>query len=131
MTRRSVRWGTAHRLVTATAVLVGAAPADEMLKGATALHESKQDPRSLSAVTTNASVVFFGADTLQSYQVDPLAAAAETYRRGLVVVLSGGNEGEGAGRLTDPALDLYAGWTSARWFGVGQRSARWSDGAWN
>ena len=36
----------------------------------------------------------FGTGSLQSYQVDPLAAAAENaWRHGLVVVVSGGNEG--------------------------------------
>ncbi len=50
----------------------------------------------------------FGTDSLQAYQVDPLAAAAENaWRHGIVVVVSGGNEGPGAGRLTDPAIDPY------------------------
>ncbi|MGH8860423.1 MAG: S8 family serine peptidase [Jatrophihabitantaceae bacterium] len=50
----------------------------------------------------------FGTDSLQAYQSDPLAAAAENaWRHGLVVVVSGGNEGPSAGRLTDPAMDPY------------------------
>lgn len=50
----------------------------------------------------------FGTDSLQPYQVDPLAAAAENaWRHGVVVVVSGGNEGPAAGRLTDPAIDPY------------------------
>src|SRR5439155_23045999 len=50
----------------------------------------------------------FGTDSLQAYQLDPLAAAAENaWRHGLVVVVSGGNEGPSAGRLTDPAIDPY------------------------
>lgn len=50
----------------------------------------------------------FGTDSLQPYQLDPLAAAAEhAWSRGIVVVVSGGNEGPGAGRLTDPAIDPY------------------------
>ncbi|HST48645.1 S8 family serine peptidase [Jatrophihabitans sp.] len=50
----------------------------------------------------------FGTDSVQSYQLDPLAAAAENaWRHGLVVVVSGGNEGLSAGRLTDPAIDPY------------------------
>jgi serine protease AprX len=49
----------------------------------------------------------FGTDSLQSYQTDPLAAAAENaWRHGIVVVVSGGNEGT-VGRLTDPAIDPY------------------------
>jgi serine protease AprX len=50
----------------------------------------------------------FGTDALQPYQVDPLAAAAENaWRHGLVVVVSGGNEGAEAGGLTNPAIDPY------------------------
>jgi serine protease AprX len=50
----------------------------------------------------------FGTDSVQSYQIDPLAAAAENaWRHGIVVVVSGGNEGQSAGRLTDPAMDPY------------------------
>jgi serine protease AprX len=50
----------------------------------------------------------FGTGSLQPYQVDPLAAAAENaWRHGLVVVVSGGNEGFLAGGLTDPAIDPY------------------------
>jgi len=50
----------------------------------------------------------FGTDSLQPYQVDPLAAAAENaWRHGLVVVVSGGNEGPAVARLTDPAIDPY------------------------
>jgi len=50
----------------------------------------------------------FGTASLQSYQIDPLSAAAENaWRRGLVVVVSGGNGGPAAGGLTDPAIDPY------------------------
>ena len=50
----------------------------------------------------------FGTDSVQPYESDPLAAAAENaWRHGLVVVVSGGNEGPNAGRLTDPAMDPY------------------------
>jgi len=50
----------------------------------------------------------FGTDSVQPYQLDPLAAATENaWRHGLVVVVSGGNEGQLAGRLTDPAMDPY------------------------
>jgi serine protease AprX len=50
----------------------------------------------------------FGTDSLQSYQLDPLATAAENaWRHGIVVVVSGGNEGPDAGGLTDPAIDPY------------------------
>jgi serine protease AprX len=50
----------------------------------------------------------FGTDSVQPYQADPLAAAAENaWKHGIVVVVSGGNEGYQAGRLTDPAIDPY------------------------
>lgn len=50
----------------------------------------------------------FGTDSLQPYQLDPLAAAAENaWRHGLVVVVAAGNQGPSAGRLTDPAMDPY------------------------
>ena len=50
----------------------------------------------------------FGTDSIQPYQLDPLAAAAENaWHHGVVVVVSGGNEGQHAGRLTDPAMDPY------------------------
>lgn len=50
----------------------------------------------------------FGTDSVQPYQADPLAAAVENaWKHGLVVVVSGGNEGPSAGRLTDPAMDPY------------------------
>lgn len=50
----------------------------------------------------------YGTDSMQAYRSDPLAAAAENaWRHGLVVVVSGGNEGSNAGRLTDPAMDPY------------------------
>jgi serine protease AprX len=50
----------------------------------------------------------FGTESLQSYQLDPLAAAAENaWRHGLVVVVSGGNDGQNSYRLTDPAIDPY------------------------
>jgi serine protease AprX len=50
----------------------------------------------------------FGTASVQPYQLDPLAAAAENaWRQGLVVVVSGGNGGANAGGLTDPAIDPY------------------------
>lgn len=50
----------------------------------------------------------FGTDGLQSYQVDPLAAAVErAWQRGVVVVVSAGNEGPDSGGLSNPAIDPY------------------------
>jgi serine protease AprX len=50
----------------------------------------------------------YGTDGAQSYQTDPLAAAAENaWKHGIVVVVSAGNEGTSTGRLTNPAIDPY------------------------
>ncbi|MDQ1465182.1 MAG: serine protease AprX [Actinomycetota bacterium] len=50
----------------------------------------------------------FGTASLQPYQLDPLAAAAENaWHHGIVVVVSGGNDGVTASQLTDPATDPY------------------------
>ena len=50
----------------------------------------------------------FGTDGGADYRSDPLAFAVEVaWRRGLVVVVSGGNRGEELGRLTNPAVDPY------------------------
>jgi serine protease AprX len=50
----------------------------------------------------------FGTSSLQPYQLDPLAAAAENaWKHGLVVVVSAGNDGSSAVSLTDPAIDPY------------------------
>jgi serine protease AprX len=50
----------------------------------------------------------FGTDSTQDYVVDPLAYAAEVaWRKGVVVVVAGGNAGKQSGRLSDPAIDPY------------------------
>ncbi len=48
----------------------------------------------------------YGTDGVQDYRIDPLTHAVENaWRAGIVVVVSGGNEGYGAGKLNDPAYD--------------------------
>src|SRR4051794_9055078 len=48
----------------------------------------------------------FGTQSTQSYAVDPLAYAVEqAWRRGIVVVVSGGNDGVDGTSLADPAYD--------------------------
>ncbi|HXA28733.1 MAG TPA: S8 family serine peptidase [Candidatus Angelobacter sp.] len=48
----------------------------------------------------------FGTDSTQSWRYDPLAYAAEAaWRLGIVVVVSGGNDGTGSTTLADPAYD--------------------------
>jgi serine protease AprX len=50
----------------------------------------------------------FGTDSVQPYTLDPLAHAAEVaWRRGIVVVVSAGNNGNATERLTDPAMDPF------------------------
>jgi serine protease AprX len=47
----------------------------------------------------------FGTESVQGYQLDPLAHAVESaWRNGIVVVVAAGNSG---GALTDPAIDPY------------------------
>ena len=48
----------------------------------------------------------FGTESTQSYLTDPLAYAAEqAWRHGIVVVVSGGNDGKAGTTLADPAYD--------------------------
>jgi hypothetical protein len=50
----------------------------------------------------------FGTDGIQSYQLDPLAYAAEVaWLHGIVVVVSAGNAGFGTPKLNDPAYDPF------------------------
>jgi serine protease AprX len=66
-------------------------------------HQTAQDGSPVRVVN-----LAFGTNSIQPYLLDPLAAAAENaWRHGLVVVVSGGNEGNDAGRLTNPAIDPY------------------------
>jgi serine protease AprX len=50
----------------------------------------------------------FGTDSAQPSTIDPLCFAVEmAWRRGIVVVVSGGNSGSSTGRLTNPAQDPF------------------------
>jgi serine protease AprX len=50
----------------------------------------------------------FGTPSLQSYVLDPLAYAAEVaWLKGIVVVVSVGNDGTGTGKLLNPAQDPF------------------------
>ncbi len=50
----------------------------------------------------------YGTDGLQDYRVDPLTHAVENaWRAGIVVVVSGGNDGSAQPRLNNPAYDPY------------------------
>src|SRR5207237_1922272 len=48
----------------------------------------------------------YGTDSVQSSMVDPLAFAVENaWKRGIVVVVAGGNDGDTSKTLADPASD--------------------------
>ena len=50
----------------------------------------------------------FGTDSVQPSTIDPLCFAVENaWRKGIVVVVSGGNAGSSANRLTNPAQDPF------------------------
>ncbi|HEV2891374.1 MAG TPA: S8 family serine peptidase [Frankiaceae bacterium] len=50
----------------------------------------------------------FGTDSVQPSSIDPLCFAVENaWRRGIVVVVSGGNGGASANRLTNPGQDPF------------------------
>jgi hypothetical protein len=50
----------------------------------------------------------FGTDGTQNYRIDPLAYAAEVaWRKGIVVVVAGGNAGYGSSKLNNPAYDPF------------------------
>jgi serine protease AprX len=50
----------------------------------------------------------YGTDSMQPYQVDPLAYAVEAaWKAGIVVVVSGGNDGTPATVLANPGYDPY------------------------
>jgi serine protease AprX len=67
----------------------------------------------------------FGADALQPYEVDPLAAAAEAaWHAGIVVVASVGNDGAADDALSAPALDPFV-------LAVGASDARGKVKGWN
>ncbi|MDQ1288384.1 MAG: hypothetical protein QG622_1949 [Actinomycetota bacterium] len=50
----------------------------------------------------------FGTDSVQAYERDPLAQAAEqAWKHGIVVVAAAGNDGRGPRKLADPAYNPY------------------------
>ena len=79
---------------------VGRADVSQVIAGIDWAVEHKSD---LGIKVINLS---FGTDSTQSYQLDPLAHAAEVaWRKGIVVVASAGNSG--GTRLAMPAADPY------------------------
>jgi len=50
----------------------------------------------------------YGTDSVQQYDRDPLAQAAEqAWKHGVTVVAAAGNDGRGPGKVADPAYDPY------------------------
>jgi serine protease AprX len=73
----------------------------------------------------------FGTDGVQSYLLDPLTYAAEVaWRKGIVVVVSAGNEGFGSTKLNNPAYDPRVLWSGRRWSSGSWTGRRWSGSAW-
>jgi serine protease AprX len=66
--------------------------------------QHKDDP----AMNIRVLNLSFGTLAQQSYLLDPLAYAAEVaWRRGIVVVVAAGNEGNDSNGLTNPAIDPF------------------------
>ena len=94
----------AHILAVKAATADGSTDVSEIIAGLDWIVAHRND-NGMNVRVVNLS---FGTDSVQSYQLDPLAEAAENaWRHGVVVVASAGNEGNTAGRLTDPAMDPY------------------------
>jgi serine protease AprX len=83
----------------------GGSDVSQVIAGLNWVTEHTTDPKGNRVRVINLS---FGTESVQPYDLDPLAAAAENaWRHGIVVVVSGGNAGPGANQLTDPAIDPY------------------------
>ncbi len=82
----------------------GSADVSQIIAGLDWVTQHAADP-GLDVRVVNLS---FGTNSLQPYEIDPLAAAAENaWRHDIVVVVSAGNDGSDFGMLTDPAIDPY------------------------
>ena len=83
---------------------LGAADVSQVLAAIEWVVQHRSDP-GLDIRVLNLS---YGTESLQSYQLDPIAFAVENaWRHGIVTVVSGGNDGGAHGSLTDPAVDPY------------------------
>jgi len=82
----------------------GAADVSQVIAAIDWVVQHRNDP-GLNIRVLNLS---YGTESLQSYQLDPIAFAVENaWRHGIVTVVSGGNDGTSRGSLTDPAVDPY------------------------
>jgi serine protease AprX len=82
----------------------GAADVSQIIAGIDWATQHAHDP-GLNIRVINLSL---GTDSMQAYQVDPLAhAAEEAWRHGVAVVVSGGNDGTATNAVADPAIDPF------------------------
>jgi serine protease AprX len=82
----------------------GAVDVSQIIAGIDWVVEHRND-NGLNVRVLNLSL---GTDSLQSYQLDPLAHAAEVaWRHGIVVVAAVGNDGTTNRNVADPAFDPY------------------------
>ena len=82
----------------------GATDVSQVIAGIDWVVQHRNDP-GMNIRVLNLS---FGTDGTQSYRTDPLAFAAEqAWRKGIVVVVSAGNDGYGSSALNNPAYDPY------------------------
>ena len=94
----------AHLISVKVATHDGAADVSQIVAAIDWTVQHRNDP-GLNIRVLNLS---YGTDSLQSYQLDPIAFAVENaWRHGIVTVVAGGNEGITRGSLTDPAVDPY------------------------
>jgi serine protease AprX len=82
----------------------GAADVSQMIAGIDWVTQHAHDP-GMNIRVLNLSL---GTNAVQSYQLDPLAHAAEVaWRKGIVVVVSAGNDGTATNTVANPANDPY------------------------
>ena len=94
----------AHLVVLKVATYAGLDDVSQMLAAIDWVVQHRNDP-GMNIRVLNLS---FGTQSLQSYQVDPIAFAVENaWRHGIVTVVSGGNDGTSFESLRDPGVDPY------------------------
>ena len=82
----------------------GASDVSQMIAGIDWVTQHAHDP-GMNIRVINLSL---GTNSMQNYQIDPLAHAAEVaWRHGIVVVVSTGNDGSATNTVADPAIDPY------------------------
>jgi serine protease AprX len=94
----------AHLVSLKVATRDGAADVTQVIAAVDWVVQHRNDP-GMNIRVLNLS---YGTDSNQDYRVDPLAKAVEeAARHGIVVVISGGNDGTDRPALTNPAIDPY------------------------